>query len=270
MKTLLRSFHLNTVCEEARCPNIEECFSKRHFTFIILGEKCTRNCRFCNVDFGNPSSPDEEEPYRIAEFVKKMGLRRVIITSVTRDDLPDGGAYHFYKTVKAIKEVDENIMVEVLTPDFMGNLSSLSLIISSGAGLLSHNIETVQRLYPVIRPSSDYRRSLNVLKFYKENSSAKVKSGFMVGIGENEEEVYELMKDLKDHGCDSVVIGQYFQPSSRAVKVSEYLPPEIFTRYKEYGKKLGMEVFAGRYYRSSYVEEDFKWDKIEERGRPNG
>jgi len=254
MKVLLRNFGLNTVCEEARCPNITECFSKNHLTFMILGDVCTRNCRFCDVNSGTPSPPDEEEPNRIAKFVKEIESKKVIITSVTRDDLNDGGASHFYKTVRAIKEMDEKIKVEVLTPDFKGNPHSLSLIISSGADVLSHNMETVKRLYPVLRPCADYKRSLDVIKFYKQNSSAMVKSGLMVGLGETEEEVYEVLKDLKHCGCDMVVIGQYFQPSSKAVKVMEYLPHEAFLRYEEFGKKLGMEVRAGKYYRSSYVE----------------
>jgi lipoic acid synthetase len=254
MKTILRTFHINTVCEEARCPNISECFSKNHLTFMILGDICTRNCRFCDVNSGTPLLPDEEEPYRISKFVKEIGLKKVIITSVTRDDLKDGGALHFYKTVRAIKNIDEKIEVEVLTPDFKGSQDSLFLIISSGADVLSHNIETVKRLYPVLRPAADYKRSLDVLRFYKENSSAIVKAGFMVGLGETDEEVYELLKELKHCGCEVVVIGQYFQPSSKAIKVVEYLPDEKFHRYEEYGKSLGMKVMAGRYYRSSYVE----------------
>jgi lipoic acid synthetase len=259
MKVLLRNYRLHTVCEEARCPNISECFSKNHLTFMILGDICTRNCKFCDVSSGRPFPPDEEEPNRIAKFVKELGIKKVIITSVTRDDLHDGGALHFYKTVRAIKDMDERIEVEVLTPDFKGNHKSLSLIISSGADVVSHNIETVKRLYPVLRPAADYKRSLKVIKFYKQNSSAIVKSGFMVGLGESEEEVYELLKDLKECGCDMVVIGQYFQPSSKALKVIEYLPDEIFLKYEEYGKKLGMEVKGGRYYRSSYVEKSLEY-----------
>ncbi len=258
MKTLLRSFRLNTVCEEARCPNIEKCFSKKHLTFMILGDKCTRNCRFCDVNSGNPLPPDEEEPYRIAELVKKLQLKKVIITSVTRDDLKDGGALHFYKTVRAIKEIDEKINVEVLTPDFKMKPSSLQFITSSGADVLSHNIETVKRLYAFLRPSSDYERALKVLKFYRNNSSAIIKSGFMVGLGETEEEVYDLLEELKNTGCNLVIIGQYFQPSSKAISVFEYVPDEIFRKYTEYGEKIGLKVVAGRYYRSSYVEENFK------------
>lgn len=258
MKTLLRTFNLHTVCEEARCPNIGECFSEKHLTFIILGDRCTRNCKFCDVRTGTPLPPDEREPYRIAKFVKELGLKKVIITSVTRDDLKDGGALHFYKTVRAIKEMDEKIRVEVLTPDFKGHIPSLYLITSSGAEILSHNIESVKRLYHFLRPNSDYKRSLEVLRFYKENSSAIVKSGFMVGLGETQEEVYELLEELKGQGCDIVVIGQYFQPSSKAIKVFEYVADEIFNRYEEYGKKLGVKVMAGRYHRSSYVEKNLE------------
>lgn len=256
VKKLLRSYSLSTVCEEARCPNIQECFSKNHITFMILGDRCTRNCRFCNVSSGSPLPPDEREPFRIAEFVRKLGIRYVVITSVTRDDLPDGGALHFFKTVKAIKNVDERINVEILTPDFRGMEEALHTIVSSGADVFAHNIETVKRLYPEVRPSGDYETSLNVLRFYKRNSSGIIKSGLMVGLGENEEEVYEVIEDLKGSGCDVVVIGQYFQPCAAALPVREYVPVEVLEKFVEYGKKLGMRVLAGRYYRSSYRVEE--------------
>jgi len=255
MQDLFRSLSLHTVCEEARCPNIGECFARRTATFMILGDRCTRNCRFCAVKKGSPLPLDPEEPKNAAKAVKKLGLRYVVITSVTRDDLEDGGAGQFAKTIRKIKRLNGGeIKVEVLIPDFKGSLSSLKTVMEAKPDVLNHNLETVSRLYPDVRPLANYERSLKVLKQVKElNPSVYTKSGLMVGLGETFEEVIETMRDLRKVGCDMLTIGQYLRPSPEHLEVKEYIRPEKFQEYERVGKSLGfLSVVSGPFVRSSY------------------
>ncbi|MCS7253739.1 MAG: lipoyl synthase [Armatimonadota bacterium] len=257
MKAMLRSFGLHTVCESARCPNIGECFSRRTATFMILGDICTRSCKFCAVKSGVPTPVDDDEPRRIALMVKALGIRHAVITSVTRDDLVDQGARHFAATVTAIKQLCEGVTVEVLVPDMRGRKELVKIVVESGPDVFNHNIETVRRLQRLIRPQADYQRSLNVLKMAKELDDRIItKSGIMVGLGENDDEVIETMKDLLLFGCDIVTIGQYLQPTRHHYPVMRYVPPEIFERYSEIGMAMGFKaVIAGPFVRSSYMAE---------------
>jgi lipoic acid synthetase len=254
VKSILDQGALHTVCEEARCPNLGECFSSGTATLLILGEVCTRNCGFCAVKHGVPSPLVETEPERVAEAIKKMGLRYVVVTSVTRDDLPDGGASHFAGTIKAIRTLDSLIKVEVLIPDFKGKWSSLKTVVKEGPDVLNHNVETVRRLYPEVRPQADYRRSVELLKRSKEIDPHLVtKSGFMLGLGETEEEVLDLLRDLKEVECDFLTIGQYLQPRSDRLPVLQYIPPEEFEKYRETGEEMGFKaVGSGPFVRSSF------------------
>src|SRR3990172_6583515 len=229
IKQILRSYRVSTVCEEARCPNIGECYSRPAATFMILGSKCTRNCGFCSVESSRPELLDPEEPERVAQAAKEMGLKYVVITSVTRDDLPDGGAGHFASTVHAIRNKLPDAKIEVLTPDFRGNIGALMVVLSSRPDILGHNVETVPRLYPTVRSQADYTRSLHMLKSVKEIvPDMHIKSGLMLGLGETFDEVISVLKDLCSSGCDSVTIGQYLRPSKKNLPVVEYIPPEIF------------------------------------------
>jgi len=258
IKGLLRSYSLHTVCEEARCPNIGECFEKRTATFLILGDRCTRNCRFCAVKKENPFPLDPQEPKNVAQAIKKLGLRYVVITSVTRDDLSDGGAQHFARTIKEIRRVNgDEIRVEVLIPDFKGSLSSLKKVIEAKPDVLNHNLETVSRLYPQVRPQADYERSLELLERSKElDSSTYTKSGLMVGLGESFTEVVEAMKDLREVDCNILTIGQYLRPSPQHLAVKEFVTPGKFKEYEEIGKSLGFSYIASSpFTRSSYQAE---------------
>ncbi len=254
VKSILDETNLHTVCEEARCPNLGECFSKGTATFLILGRICTRNCNFCAVEHGRPLPPDEGEPKHVAQAVKKMGLQYVVITSVTRDDLPDGGASQFAKTIRAIRSLDQTIKVEVLIPDFRGDPFSLIKVLEESPDVLNHNIETVPRLYPRVRPQADYERSLNLLKRSKENYRyIFAKSGFMLGLGETGEEVIELLKGLRRVKCDFLTIGQYLQPRVDRLPVVRYVPPEEFEEYKKIGEEMGFKsVASGPFIRSSF------------------
>jgi lipoic acid synthetase len=254
IKSILSENQLHTVCEEARCPNLGECFSGGTATFLILGEICTRNCGFCAVQHGLPITPDEREPERVAQAVKKMGLKYVVITSVTRDDLSDGGASHFEKTIQAIRNVDLSIKVEVLIPDFKGDLSSLRIVLEERPDVLNHNIETVLRLYPEVRPQADPRRSLDLLIRSKElYPQVLTKSGFMLGLGETEEEVIDLLRDLRGAECNLLTIGQYLQPRPDRLPVIRYVPPDEFERYKKIGLEMGFRsVASGPFVRSSF------------------
>lgn len=254
VKTLLEKGGLHTVCEEARCPNLGECFSQGTATFLILGEVCTRNCGFCAVRHGDPVSPAEDEPGRIARAVVDMDLHYVVITSVTRDDLPDGGASFFARTIDEIRGQDKEIKIEVLIPDFGGNLSSLETVLRASPDVLNHNVETVRRLYSEVRPQADYEKSLSLLKnskgFYPQ---IQTKSGFMLGLGETYQEVIELMKDLGKAECDLLTIGQYLQPRSDRLPVARFIPPEEFEEYKKIGEGMGFRVVAsGPFVRSSF------------------
>jgi lipoic acid synthetase len=254
VKSILDSAELHTVCEEARCPNLGECFSKGTATILILGRICTRNCGFCAVGHGVSASPDGEEPEKVAQAVKKMGLHYVVITSVTRDDLPDGGASHFAKTIQAIRALDREIKIEVLIPDFKGDLSSLLTVLRKSPDVLNHNIETISRLYQEVRPQADYRRSLYLLKRAKEKGDQTLtKSGFMLGLGETEEEILSLLQDLSEVGCDFLTIGQYLQPRLDRLPVVRYIPPEEFEGYKKIGEEMGFKsVASGPFVRSSF------------------
>jgi lipoic acid synthetase len=254
IKSLLASSRLHTICEEAKCPNIAECFSKGTATFLILGDVCTRNCTYCNVKKGTPRKLDLEEPARIARIVKKLNLNYVVITSVTRDDLSDGGANIFARTIQRIKELSSKTKIEALIPDFQGNRDSLKRVINAKPYVLAHNLETVERLFPTVRPQGDYGRSLNLLKKTKEMSPCLLtKSGIMVGMREKKEEITEVMKDLREAGCGIFTIGQYLQPSLNHLPVSKYYTPEEFRKFKEIGERLGfLHVESGPLVRSSY------------------
>ena len=259
LKMLLRDLNLHTICEEASCPNISECFSKGTVTFLILGNICTRNCRFCGVKKGKPSPVDKEEPERVAEGVRRLNIRHVVITSVTRDDLPDGGAEQFAQTIISIKKRIEKITIEVLIPDFKGNKESIGKVVEANPDIIGHNVETVPRLYPDVRQAADYSRSLNVLKTVKElSNSIYTKSGLMLGLGEKEEEVIEVFKSLRGVDCDFLSLGQYLSPNLKAYPVKEYIHPDKFNDYRKRALSLGfLYVASGPYVRSSYLAEEY-------------
>jgi lipoic acid synthetase len=259
VERLLRSLSLHTVCESARCPNLGECFRRGTATFLILGDTCTRSCRFCAVKKGVPLPPDPEEPRRVAEAARTLNLRHVVVTSVTRDDLPDGGAEHFAKTIQAIRECLPQATVEVLVPDFQGSAEALEVVLAACPDVLNHNVETVPRLYPLVRPQADYARSLELLRRTKVRyPGILVKSGLMVGLGETQKEVEAVLWDLKEVGCDVVTIGQYLRPTAWHLPVAAYVPPEVFAYYREYALRLGFRgVASGPFVRSSYRAEEF-------------
>lgn len=254
VNNLVKGLSLNTVCEEANCPNLMECFSKRTATFMILGSNCTRNCTFCNVTTGKPEVVDLEEPLKVANAVKELGLKYVVITSVTRDDLSDGGAEHFAKVIESIKELNESIIVEVLIPDFKGDKTALSKVVESKPEVINHNVETIPKLYSSVRPMAIYERSLKLLENVKSmDKNILTKSGIMVGLGEKEEEVIDLFKDLRKVDCDILTIGQYLAPSKKHHPVVEYIHPDIFENYKNKALKMGFKfVASGPLVRSSY------------------
>lgn len=259
LKRDLRAHDLHTVCESARCPNIHECFHRGAATFMILGNLCTRGCTFCSVPKFNPrrrESPlDPGEPANVARMAAKMNLRYVVVTSVNRDDLPDGGSEHFAHTVREIRAALPHARVEVLTPDFDGNLDAVARVLDAGPHVFNHNMETVARLYRGVRPQANYRQSLDVLRFAKRHRpEALTKSGLMVGLGERHEEVRTLLDDLRLADTDVATIGQYLQPTRRNRKVSRHVPPEEYDRWRDYGLSIGFrDVFAGPFVRSSYM-----------------
>jgi lipoic acid synthetase len=254
VKSILVQTELHTVCEEARCPNLGECFQEGTATILILGRICTRNCGFCAVEHGRPALPDEGEPERVARAVKKMGLHYVVVTSVTRDDLPDGGASSFAKTIRAIRSIDQTVRVEVLIPDFGGEISSLITVLKEGPDVLNHNVETVPRLYPRVRPQADYKRSLDLLKRSKRLSpGVTTKSGFMLGLGETREEIIDLLHDLRRVECEFLTIGQYLQPRPDRLPVVKYIPPEEFEEYSKMREEMRFKAVAsGPFVRSSF------------------
>lgn len=251
---LTRDLRLHTVCESARCPNRTRCFSEGTATFMILGDTCTRNCTFCAVHHGRPEAPDPQEADHVVEAIARLGLRYVVITSVTRDDLPDGGASQFARAIKAIDEYDSNIAVEVLIPDFQGSASALETVLDASPAVLDHNVETVLRLYPGVRPQAQYWRSLGLLKQAKRlNKRILTKSGFMLGLGESRGEVIQVMADLRQAGCDLLTVGQYLPPSLAHHQLIRYVRPKEFDEYRAMGEKLGFAaVVSGPLVRSSY------------------
>ncbi len=254
IRSVVRDSRLHTVCQEAQCPNIWECFSCRTATFLILGSRCTRNCGFCAVAHGPDSPPDPEEPFRVAEAAERMGLKYVVVTSVTRDDLPDGGAGQFAATILAIKEKIEDVRVEVLIPDFQGDAGALTTVLDARPDVLNHNLETVPRLYPTVRPQADYRQSLALLRRAKTLAPAiPTKSGLMLGLGETENEIARTLADLRTTGCTMLTMGQYLQPSPEHLPVERYVRPEVFDALKESALRLGFtDVASGPLVRSSY------------------
>lgn len=257
MRKLNRGLKLHTICESARCPNRTECFAQGTATFMLLGDICTRNCTFCAVKHGKPEAPDPEEPEHIVSAVKKLGLRYVVITSVTRDDLPDGGAVQFAQIIKALRAYDSNILVEVLVPDFRGSLPAWQIVIDASPDVLNHNVETVPRLYLEVRPGANYQRSLELLRRAKLNGLL-TKSGLMLGLGENRQEIIEVMADLREAGCDLMTIGQYLQPSLKHHKVVRYVTPDEFAQYEVIARKMRfLGVSSGPLVRSSFNAIDF-------------
>ncbi len=254
MRKLTRGLKLHTICESARCPNRTECFAQGTATFMILGDICTRNCTFCAVKHGKPEAPDPEEPEHIVSAVKKLGLRYVVITSVCRDDLPDGGAVQFAQAIRALHRHNSGIGVEVLIPDFRGSLSALEKVIAAQPTVLNHNVETVPRLYSEVRPQAKYHRSLELLKRAKSlDRELLTKSGLMLGLGEREDEVIEVMEDLREAGCDSITLGQYLRPSLKHHGVVRYVTPDEFAQYEAIARKMGfLGVASGPLVRSSF------------------
>jgi lipoic acid synthetase len=257
IKNLIDSSRLHTVCQSAKCPNIFECFSKRTATFMLMGDTCTRNCGFCGVNSGKPLPLDKEEPKKIASAIKEMDLLYAVITSVTRDDLDDGGASHFAETVKVIKKINPDTRIECLIPDFGGNKKNLETLLSEELDVLNHNIETIKQNYSRARSSADYDRSLKLLKNAKEiRPGIYTKSGFMLGLGENTEKILKLLKDLKESEVDIITIGQYLSPSKDNIAISKYYTPEEFKEIEKTAIKIGFAaVAAGPFVRSSYGAE---------------
>ncbi len=255
---LLKDVGIATICQEASCPNISECFSKSQATFLILGQICTRACTFCDVKRGKPKEIDKTEIQKVVEATKKMKLKNIVITSVTRDDLPDGGANHFVECVKALKEFNANIKIELLVPDFKQNKDSIDKVANCGADIVGHNVETIHRRYDIRRGSS-YKNSLKVLNMIKKaNSCIKTKSALMLGLGEKENEIIEVLRDLRSVECDFLSIGQYLSPSKKHTPVLEYVHPDIFDRYRDIALDMGFGfVISSPYTRSSYMAHEY-------------
>ncbi len=251
---LMQDLALHTVCQEASCPNLLECFGQKTATFMILGRYCTRNCSFCNVESNRPQPVDPKEPEHVATAVCELGLKHVVITSVTRDDLPDGGASHFANVISAIRDRNPQVQIEVLIPDLKGSLEALKIIIAAKPTILNHNVETVPRLYPTVRPQAIYERSIELLNRAKQlDPNLITKSGIMVGLGETTAEVESLMHDLFTVNCDILTIGQYLAPTKEHHPVIEYVNPTVFAKYKEVGLEIGLKhVESGPLVRSSY------------------
>jgi lipoic acid synthetase len=244
-RKILRRYGVSTVCEEAKCPNQGKCFSQSTATFMILGDRCTRNCLFCAVESSTPLPLDPEEPGKIAEASSALGLEFVVITSVTRDDLEDGGAGQFAETIRAVRNKINGIKLEVLTPDFKGNTEAIKTVLNAAPDVFNHNIETVPRLYPKVRQGADYKTSINILRTAKARyPDIKIKSGIMVGLGETEPEVLSVLDNIKETGCDFLTIGQYLRPRRKNTPVVEYINPEIFERYRIKGLEMGFKAVA--------------------------
>ena len=252
VRKILKNKCLNTVCDGARCPNKSECYSKNTATFLIMGNTCTRNCRYCNISPARPKPLDEEEPKHIAEAVKELGLKYAVITSVTRDDLPDGGAEHFRKCIDEIRRISD-AGIEILTPDFKGSEQALDIIIQAKPDVFNHNIETVEPIFKTARPQGDYSVSLKVLRYIKDNSSIVTKSGLMIGLGETFQEIEATLLDLKEAGVDIITIGQYIQPSKAHLEVAKYYTLDEYEDLKELARKIGFKNYQiAPLVRSSY------------------
>jgi lipoic acid synthetase len=258
LKSLMRDQRLNTVCEDAHCPNIGECWNAGTATFMILGDVCTRSCGFCAVTTGRPGTLDLMEPYRVAQTVRTLGLDYVVITSVNRDDLESGGAEIFAACINAIRHDDAGVRVEVLIPDFKGNWDALATVVDARPFVLNHNVETAPRLYRRVRPQATYQRSLELIRRAKDAAPDMLtKSGFMVGLGETQDELFQIMRDLREHGCDIVTIGQYLRPSPQHLPIERYYDPSEYQAFRDYGRELGFHhVEAGPLVRSSYHARD--------------
>lgn len=253
VRQILKCNSLNTVCEAARCPNKSECYSKNTATFLIMGNNCSRNCRFCNITCSTPEPLNSDEPKNIADAVKKLGLNYVVITSVTRDDLPDGGAKHFANVIEEIRKLNSDIKIEVLTPDFQGIEKNIDIVMNANPDVFNHNIETVPSLYKKARPQADYFRSLNFLKYVKDNSNILTKTGLMVGLGESKDEIINVFEDLVNIKCDIVTIGQYISPSKKHLEVIKYYEPDEYNELAAIAKKMGIKhTFFSPLTRSSY------------------
>lgn len=253
VRRILKTKCLNTVCDGARCPNKNECYEHHTATFLIMGNVCTRNCKYCNISTAKPEPLDKNEPKHIAEAVQELGLKYVVITSVTRDDLPDGGANHFAECIKEIRNLSPDIKIEILTPDFQRKDGALDIIIEAHPDVFNHNIETTRSVFKTARPLGDYDLSLNVLKYIKQNSDIKTKSGLMVGLGETIEDIEQTLIDLKNVECDILTIGQYIQPSKQHLEVVKYYTLEEFEELKRLAQKIGLNKYQiGPLVRSSY------------------
>lgn len=253
VRKILKAKCLNTVCENARCPNKNECYTKNTATFLIMGNDCTRNCKYCNISCARPEPLDLEEPKHVAEAVQALGLKYAVITSVTRDDLPDGGAEHFANCIYEIRKLCPDTKIEILTPDFKGNKDCLDIIIKAHPDVFNHNIEAVQDIFKSVRPQGDYECSLEVLKYVKDNSDILTKSGLIIGLGETFEQIEQTLIDLKNVGCDIVTIGQYIQPSKHHLEVAKYYTPEEYDKLRELANKVGIKNHQiGPLVRSSY------------------
>ncbi|MEK6193676.1 MAG: lipoyl synthase [Deltaproteobacteria bacterium] len=255
VRKLLDKSCLHTVCQEAKCPNLWECFSKETATFLIMGPRCTRTCRFCAVDHGSMSPLDSGEPARVAEAVKALNLEYVVVTSVTRDDLEDGGAGHFAATILSIRKNNPGVCIEVLIPDFMGSQKAVDMVVEARPDVLNHNLETVKRLYPTVRPEAVYERSLALMKHARESAhpDLPIKSGLMLGLGETRQEILEALQDLLRHGCSLLTLGQYLQPSKSHLEVERFVSPKEFESLGEAALGMGFaDVASGPFVRSSY------------------
>ncbi len=254
MKTLLEKGRLHTVCESADCPNVGQCFAEKTCTFMILGDTCTRNCRFCAVQHGQPMQVDAGEPFAVASTAGHLGLKHVVVTSVTRDDLCDGGAAHFAATIRAIREALPLATVEVLIPDFQGDMAALEKVLDARPDVINHNTETVPRLYPLVRPQAKYQRTLQLLdRVWKSGTGIVSKSGLMMGLGENTDEVIAVLKDLRDVGCQMLTLGQYLRPSPNHLPIVEYIHPDTFRMLEEKAYQMGFcQATAGPLVRSSF------------------
>lgn len=256
--SILKDLKLNTVCEEARCPNRTECWSRKTATFMLLGDVCTRNCQYCSVSHGKPIPVDEQEPERVAEACAKLGLRHVVLTSVNRDDLSDGGARIFRETIRQIRMKINPVTVEVLTPDFKGDMRAVDIVCEARPEVFNHNLETIKRLFPSIRPGGRYERSLDFLRYVKSTyPSCFLKSGLMVGLGETDEELEVAFNDLAKAGCDILTLGQYLKPEAESCEVARFVTPDEFAAYKAKAHAAGIRhVYSGPFIRSSYLADD--------------